>query len=57
MVVHYFDVVRVAILPAKADTPLIVNADTVLSFSVAGERFDVVAGWDAKSFDLSGCCN
>lgn len=42
MVVHDFDMVRIALMPAKADAPLVVNADAVLAFSVAFERFQPV---------------
>jgi len=47
VVVDDFDVVGVAIFPVKADTLLIVDADTVLAFAVASEGFEVIAGRNA----------
>jgi len=35
MIVNYFNVQRIAVFPAKADSPLIVDPYTVLSLAVA----------------------
>ena len=37
MVVDDLDVVGVAVVPTKADTPLVVHADAVLSRAISGE--------------------
>lgn len=42
MIVHYLDVVGISTLPFKTDAPLIVNADTVLSLSVARQFFEAI---------------
>lgn len=39
MVIHDFDVVRGAIPPAEADSPLVVHANTVLAHPIAFEFF------------------
>ena len=43
MVVDDLDVVGVAFRPPEADAPLIVDANAVLSLSIATERFQAVA--------------
>jgi hypothetical protein len=43
MVIDNFHIKSVPIPPLKTNTPLIVNADAVLSFSVALERFQFIA--------------
>ena len=43
VVIHYFDVNRPNVSPYEADAPLIVDADAVLPFPVALERFKMVA--------------
>lgn len=43
MVVYDFDVERAAVVPAKADAPLIVDADTILTLPVARKLFKPVA--------------
>lgn len=48
MIVGDFYVVGVSIFPAKADAPLLVNADAVLAFAVAGQCFQLVAGRKPK---------
>lgn len=42
MVVNDFYVVRVASAPSKADTPLVVDTDAVLAFSVSAEHFQAI---------------
>jgi hypothetical protein len=43
VVVHDLDVVRITFTPQKADTPLIVDADTVLAIPVTVQRFEPIA--------------
>src|SRR5690606_258298 len=43
VVVHDLHAVRSGICPSEAQTPLIVDANAVLAFPVAGEGFQVVA--------------
>ena len=43
MVINDFNVIGVAVAPYKANTPLIVDADTVLSFPVAFKGFQTIA--------------
>lgn len=42
MVVDDLDVVCIAVVPAEADAPLVVDPDTVLAFSIASKRFEAV---------------
>src|SRR5262245_25534327 len=48
MIIHDFDSVRVPVYPTKTDSPLIVNANTVLSVPITTQAFQPVAGRDAK---------
>ena len=43
MIVHDFNVVRVAFAPVKTDSPLVVDANAVLSLSSAFQGFEPVA--------------
>jgi hypothetical protein len=43
MIVHNFDLVRMAFLPAKADAPLIVDPDTVLPQPTPFQGFQSIA--------------
>jgi len=52
VVIDNDDVKRIPILPAKADAPLIVDANAVLTGAVAFELLQTVAGRDAEVFEL-----
>ncbi len=43
MIVDDFYFVGIAITPDKADSPLVIDSDTVLPFSASFERFNTVA--------------
>ena len=47
MVVDDFDVIGVAASPKKADPPLIVDPNAMLSFAISGKALQPVAGWDS----------
>ena len=48
MVVHDLNVVSLVLDPAKDESPLVVNADTVESFPIAPEKFKTVSGRRTK---------
>ena len=48
MVVDDFDVVGVPAGPTETDTPLVIDADAVLSSAIASQLFEAVRGWNAK---------
>jgi len=52
MIVNYFNVQRIAVFPAKADSPLIVDPYTVLSLAVAFQGFKTVSGRNPKILQL-----
>ena len=54
MVVNDLDLVRIAVLPAKADPPLIVDTDTVLSDPIALELLEPVARRDTQVIEGLG---
>lgn len=43
MIIHDHDILRPTLGPDKADAPLIVDPDAVLSRSIAFERFQAIA--------------
>lgn len=43
VVVNEFDLVRVAVQPSKADAPLIVDANTMLSGAITFELLEAIA--------------
>jgi len=45
MIVANFNVVRVALLKPKTDSPLIVNGDRILPFALPVERMQPIARW------------
>ncbi len=48
MVVHDLDLISMAAFPPKADAPLIIDADAMLTFALALERLESIGGWHAK---------
>jgi hypothetical protein len=54
MIVDDLDVVNVVTLPYKTNAPLIVNANTMLTFAVAFQRFQSVAWGDPQVLQRSG---
>jgi hypothetical protein len=44
MVIRDLDVIAMAVAPHEADSPLIVDANGVLSFSVAAQSLQLIAG-------------
>jgi hypothetical protein len=54
VVINDFNIVGVSALKAKANPPLVIDADAPLSGAVAGERFQPVAGRDAQVFHKPG---
>jgi hypothetical protein len=42
MIVHNLNFVRVPLVPNKTETPLVVDSHTVLSLSVAAQRFQSI---------------
>jgi hypothetical protein len=57
MVVDDLDIVGVSFMPPETDTPLIVDADAPLSFSVSPQFFQPVRRRDTKEIKAGGCVN
>ena len=55
MVIDDFNVMGIPFMPAETDAPLVVDADTPLPGSVAGELFKAIAGWDTQKIKSCGC--
>jgi hypothetical protein len=53
VVVTDFNVLRSRSSPAKADAPLIVHADTVLTLAVTLKRLKAIAGRDRRSSSVA----
>lgn len=54
MIVDDLDVVGVAVDPAEADAPLVVDADAVLAGPVAAELLEAIARRDAQVLEVHG---
>jgi hypothetical protein len=52
VIVDDLDVVGVAVLPAEADSPLVIDANAVLSGAVPLELFQAIARWNPKVVEL-----
>jgi hypothetical protein len=52
MVVRDFDVVGVALAPAKADSPLVVDPYAVLALTVAAQALQPIAGEHAENSEI-----
>jgi len=50
MIINNFDTVRSSIRPTKANTPLIVDSNAVLTRTIALECFKMIAGWNLQIF-------
>jgi hypothetical protein len=50
MIVYDLDLVSVALAPTKANSPLVVDADAVLAFSVACQFLQSIAGEPGEVF-------
>lgn len=48
MVIDDFNVIGIPVLPAKADTPPIIDADTVLSRAFPFKRFESIRRWNSQ---------
>jgi hypothetical protein len=53
MVVGYFNIIGVSVFPSKADPPLIVDPDTVLTLAVALQGLEPVTRRDFKALKAS----
>jgi hypothetical protein len=54
VIINYFDVIGVSILPQKADAPLVTDADAPLALSVSGELLKSVCRRHAEEFKSRG---
>jgi hypothetical protein len=48
VIVNDLDIICCAAAPAKADTPLVVDSDAVLTYALAFECFETVAWWNTQ---------
>ena len=57
MVVNNLDLIRIAVSPAEANAPLIIDTDTVLARSVPLELLQAIARGDSQVLELLGGVN
>jgi hypothetical protein len=53
MIIHDFNVQRVAVLPAEAYTPLVIHTDAELAFAIPAQFFEAIAMGQAKVIQCS----
>jgi hypothetical protein len=54
MIVHDLYVVRIAIAPSKANSPLIINTNAVLPLSVPAQGLEMIAGRGTQIANFHG---
>jgi hypothetical protein len=54
VVIDDFDLMRMAIFPFKADSPLIVDTDRVLAVALTMKRFQAITWWDSNIIEPLG---
>jgi len=54
MIICYFDVERVTAAPLETDSPLVIDADTVLPCTVAAKFFESIRGRDSQVIEVDG---
>jgi hypothetical protein len=57
MIINEFDLKRIAVGPTKADAPLIINTNAVLSGPIAAQLFEAIAGWHTQIVQRLGGIN
>jgi len=48
MVIDDFNIGRIAVFPAKTNSPLIIDPNTVLTAPICGETFQSISRWDPQ---------
>jgi hypothetical protein len=54
VVVHNFNLVRTILTPDKTHAPLVIDANTVLSFAIIFQRFELVAWGNPQARQFGG---
>jgi hypothetical protein len=54
MIIDNFNMIGMAILPIKADPPLVIDPDTPLAFSATAQFFQTVPWWNAEKRQCGG---
>jgi hypothetical protein len=54
VVINYSNVPGIALTPFKADAPAVIDANTILSISIANQCLQVVRWWDAQVLQTPG---
>jgi len=54
MIVNDFHIVSIAADPPEADAPLVVDPNTVLIRSIAGELFQSIGRWRSQIVEIDG---
>jgi hypothetical protein len=50
MVIDNLDIIGVIALPFKADAPLLVNPDAMLTLSIKMQSLQIIGRWNAQGF-------
>lgn len=54
MIITNFDIVGVAVDKAEADSPLVIDCNRVLPFSITFLSVQSITGWNAQIFQSDG---
>ena len=50
MVIRDFDIIRIAVIPAKTNSPLVIDSNAVLAFPIANQFLKTIRWWNTKVF-------
>jgi hypothetical protein len=54
MIIHYFYLKCIPILPFETDPPLVIDADTVLARAFASKHLKAIGRWDTQVLQRDG---
>jgi hypothetical protein len=57
MIVYDLDIVGISVAPTKADPPLVIDPNAVLSLSITGQPLQPIAGRSAQVIKAAGIVN
>jgi hypothetical protein len=52
MIVNYLDLINVALSPDKADSPTVIDSDTIFPQAVSLEGFQAIARWNSQIIEV-----
>jgi hypothetical protein len=54
MVISYFNIKSIVLIPGETYSPLLINTDTVLTLAVSFKRLQLISGRDQQVIEING---